>query len=73
METRTIKYKGKWYGLNDIIIKEEPVYFLIWKMPWKKKVKYYISFIGNDSCASLTPFDGTGGVTIVGSVNIETT
>lgn len=71
MEIRTIKINNEWYGINDIIVTKEPIYTLFGRMPWKRNIRWYISFIGNDSSAVLTAIEPRWGKkTIVGSVNI---
>jgi len=76
---KEICYHGKWYSEGDtIIFREEPVWFLFWRLPFYKNKKMKVRYIGGDASAVLVPIDAVDVAffnelkdrTIVGEVNI---
>ena len=69
MEKREIRINDKWYSVGDMVEMESTKKTLFSKK--KIQLKYIVTFIGNDSVATLVSEDGKIEKTIIGRVNIS--
>jgi hypothetical protein len=74
---KEICYHDKWYSEGDtIIFREEPVWFLFWRLPFYRNKRMKVGYIGEDASAALIPknassFNELKDRSIVGNVNIN--